>query len=136
MKRTIRWEPVMATGIHFMDEEHRHLIDGVASLEAAFAAQDLVAVGQAFQSVLDHTQSHFANEELAMRQHRYAPHEYAAHKDEHDEFLTQLRFFQARLGKFGVNLHRDIMGFVSAWMIAHMLGQDRRMGLHMAVRAA
>lgn len=136
MKRIIRWEPVMATGIHFMDAEHRQLIDGVTSLEAAFAARDLAAVDRAFQSILDHTESHFANEELAMRQHRYAQHEYAAHKDEHDEFLTQLRFFQTRLSRFGVNLHRDIMEFVSAWMIAHMLGQDRKMSQHMAVRAA
>ena len=136
MQRIIRWEPVMATGVHFMDEEHHQLIDEVAALEAAFAASDLVAVGRIFQSILDHTESHFANEELAMRQHRCAERDYVEHKQEHDEFLRQLRFFHARLGRCGVNLHRDIIEFVSAWMVAHMLGQDRKIGLHMAVRAA
>lgn len=136
MKRTIRWEPVLASGIHFMDEEHRQLIDGAAALEAAFAANNPAALGRAFEMILAHAKAHFENEELAMQQHLYPFHDYAAHKQEHDEFLTQLRFFHARLGKCGANLHGDIMEFVSAWLIAHILGQDRRMSMHLSVRAA
>lgn len=136
MTHNIHWEPVMATGIAFVDDEHRHLMDDAAVLEAAFQARELEAVERAFHALVDGIGRHFENEELAMRQHRCDRRDYTAHKAEHDEFLAQLRFFHKRLGKCGVNLHADIMEFVSAWMIAHMLGQDRKMALQMQPQAA
>lgn len=136
MARIIRWEPVMATGIQFMDQEHRQLIDDMTALNTAFQSRDMTAASRVFQTILNDIQSHFANEELAMLQNHYPQGDYAAHKEEHDEFLMQLRFFHKRLDKGSAMLHADILEFMSAWMTAHMLGQDRKMGHQMAVCAA
>lgn len=136
MHNSIRWQPIMALGIEFMDDEHRAMIDGVTALATAFSGSDVAAARHAFDAVLAQAESHFANEELAMRQHRMAQADYSAHKAEHDDFLVQLRFFRDRLGRCDGKLHGDILEFISAWLISHMLGQDRRMSLQMTARAA
>jgi hemerythrin len=117
----------MATGVHFMDDEHRQLMDDLAALNSAFAANSRDVVNQRFQDLLAAMTDHFANEERAMRDGGLQDH-YAEHKLEHDDFLTQLRFFGSRLAKTGNILPLDLSDFVSTWLVAHMLGQDRKMG--------
>lgn len=136
MHNSIHWQPIMALGIDFMDAEHHAMIEGVTALATAFDGGRVDAARSAFDAVLAQAESHFANEELAMRQHRMAQPDYIAHKVEHDDFLIQLRFFRDRLGRCDGKLHGDILEFISAWLVSHMLGQDRRLSLQMTARAA
>jgi hemerythrin len=86
----LQWKPAYALGIPSVDHEHRELI---GMINEAYRHMEESADPAAVESCLEdiHTgiSAHFALEERHMREAKYA--EYAAHKEEHEDLLDQIR---------------------------------------------
>jgi len=86
----LKWKPSYALGIPSVDMEHREMI---ALINHLYAGLNERGVPEQIESVLEDIYAgiaaHFALEERHMREANYD--EYAAHKDEHEELLDQIR---------------------------------------------
>ena len=89
----LRWKPSFSLGIPSVDLEHRELIAMVnevyARLEARCGEGEPLAIEAALGEIHAGIAAHFALEEVIMRQTAYAG--YAAHKDNHEALLDQIR---------------------------------------------
>lgn len=86
----LQWKPSYSLGIPSVDHEHRHLIalinETYAQLEGS---ADPDAIERCLEAICTGIAAHFALEERHMREAGYA--EYAAHKNEHEDLLDQIR---------------------------------------------
>ena len=85
----LQWKPSFSLGIPAVDLEHRKLIDMINDIYARIDdAHDDPSVQAALADIHAEISAHFALEERVMREAAY--HEYAAHKDEHEDLLDQI----------------------------------------------
>lgn len=86
----LQWKPAYTLGVPSVDLEHREMIE---MINRVYAELDDHANPSQIESALEDIYSgiaaHFALEERHMRQAGYP--EYAAHKDEHEDLLDQIR---------------------------------------------
>lgn len=87
----IEWKDDFATGIAYIDYEHRRLVELInricADLDLADAKEAVAdGLGQLYAQV----SAHFALEERAMRENRYAL--YDLHKRDHERLLDEMRY--------------------------------------------
>jgi hemerythrin len=86
----LQWKPAYTLGIPSVDHEHRQLIglinEAYGHLEGS---ADPDAIERCLGDICAGIAAHFALEERHMREAGYA--EYAAHKEEHEDLLDQIR---------------------------------------------
>ena len=86
----LQWKPSFALGIPAVDLEHQNMIRMINEVYASVADEnDRQAVQAALGDIHAGISAHFALEERLMREAAYA--EYAAHKDDHEDLLDQIR---------------------------------------------
>ena len=86
----LEWKTEFSVGVPSMDDEHRRMIDLINAVYVALRGErDATAIESFLGDVHNAVASHFALEERLMRESGYA--EYAAHKDDHEELLDQIR---------------------------------------------
>lgn len=126
----IRWEPVMETGIDFMDTDHREIIASICRLDDLSRAGRLVSDGRPlFLDFVERMRRHIGHEEHVMADHDYS--ERADHCREHQRFLEQMAYFSDHFGSANVMLHDDLLVFLGAWLIGHVMGADHRLAHHL-----
>lgn len=86
----LKWKPSYSLGIPAVDLEHRQMIEMINAVYASIVDDhDAEAVQAALGDIHAGISAHFALEERLMREAAY--HEYAAHKDNHEDLLDQIR---------------------------------------------
>lgn len=126
----IRWEPVMESGVDFMDADHRDIVACVGRLDDLSRQGRLVSEGRPlFLEFVDHMRRHIAHEEQVMADHGYP--ERVAHCREHERFLEQMGYFSTHFGSANVVLHDELLVFLGAWLIGHVMGTDHRLAHHL-----
>jgi len=86
----LQWKPAYTLGIPSVDHEHRQLIALInETYEHLEGSADPDAIERCLEDICAGIAAHFALEERHMREAGYA--EYAAHKDEHEDLLDQIR---------------------------------------------
>lgn len=86
----LQWKPAYALGIPSVDHEHRELIDLINRAYGHIeGSADPADTESCLEDIHTGIAAHFALEERHMRDAGYA--EYAAHKEEHEELLDQIR---------------------------------------------
>ena len=86
----IDWQPDFEIGVPSVDHDHQHMIAMINTLYDELRDKtDVAAIEDYLGDILVGMSAHFADEERAMRQARYA--EYDAHKDDHEALLDSLR---------------------------------------------
>lgn len=122
------WDERFKTGLDRVDDQHFHLVELVNRV--AEIAEDGNATEQDLQSIFnqlaEYAHSHFAEEELLMERLNLDPRHVLMHKSQHADFIKQVN---------SIWQHRDIVdnqipvlhGFLSAWLVAHILGVDHGM---------
>ena len=120
------WSELFETGVELIDDQHQVLVDLTNQLGDAIVSND-VAQGQVvLERLKAYTQYHFEAEEAWSIQAGQPPQALAAHRANHAGFLTEvLKFADGWTGasEQAQSLHR----FLTAWLIAHILGEDRNM---------
>jgi hemerythrin len=86
----LQWKPSFSLGIPAVDLEHRKLIGMINDVYARIDDEhDAESVQIALADIHAGISAHFALEERVMREAAYP--EYAAHKDNHEDLLDQIR---------------------------------------------
>lgn len=86
----LQWKPSFSLGIPAVDLEHRKLIEMINDVYARIDDErDAESVQVAIADIHAGISAHFALEERVMREAAYP--EYAAHKDNHEDLLDQIR---------------------------------------------
>lgn len=124
--QTTRWEPVMATGHVLIDDDHRLILGHLAGLEQLSSEHRLVSCGlDQYAAFVDFVGDHFGREEALMEPLRRD--HVMAHRSEHDLFLDQLAHFSRLFGKGDAVLHDELLRFLRAWLIGHIMGSDHKL---------
>jgi len=87
----IEWKDEFATGIAYIDYEHRRLVALINRICADLDLADATAaVADGLGQLYAQVSAHFALEEHLMRENRYAL--YDLHKDDHERLLDEMRY--------------------------------------------
>ncbi len=86
----LTWKPEYSVGVESVDYEHRQMIALINAIYGEMKGRkDVDSLVQLLGDVHAAISAHFALEERTMQQSAYP--EYAAHKEDHEELLEQIR---------------------------------------------
>lgn len=109
-------------GIETMEREHALETRMVRELQSALAASDRAAADTLFDRLEELTEAHFLAEQLIMRLHAYPA--YAAHQEEHDRLIGELRDLRASLDAAEPTDPVGAVARLERWLHAHMQSED------------
>ena len=117
------WDDSIALGIPNIDTQHRALFDWVNILDAAIRNGDgAEAVGETIWNLITYVAEHFSEEERLMLSCNYP--ELAAHRQEHDQFVSRLREIQVNF-LHGHKMAASVQDFMVEWLVCHIKGTDQ-----------
>lgn len=107
-----------------IDHDHRRLFDLIDQLATAMRqgnSRDVCA--KVLDQLVTYTRTHFAMEELLMRQHRYP--QALAHKAEHDGFVASVGDFQKKLQTGSSVVSLEMLTVLRDWLANHIQKTDK-----------
>lgn len=122
----IEWKDEYRVGVPAVDEEHRDLIELINTLHDNIRAQShapdvLEFLGEIYARIA----SHFALEELLMRQNDYD--EYAEHKSDHEQLLEEIRDIMDDYEDGRLLNDDDLAQRLDRWFGVHFRTRDARL---------
>jgi hemerythrin len=122
----IEWKNEYRVGVPAVDEEHRELIELINALYEKMRAGDggpdvMEFLGEIYARIA----SHFALEELFMRQHDYD--EYPEHKREHEQLLEEIRDIMDDYEDGRILDDEALAGRLDTWFSEHFRTRDARL---------
>ncbi|MDR1398039.1 MAG: bacteriohemerythrin [Desulfarculales bacterium] len=123
--RLLEWTPDLATGIEFIDNQHKMLCSYINTLHRAVRQNNIPAVGHEIVSNLrSYTVNHFSTEEQYFSRTGYpAVNE---HKLAHSKFVEKVDAVEGQLnaGKFQVG--EELLDFLKDWLLSHIKVTDQQ----------
>ena len=126
----LSWNSHFETGIDLVDAQHRYLVDLVNQVAPLLAKAgeaapaDLEAL---FGHLLDYATEHFAVEETLMQQEHVDARHVERHLESHRHFSETVRQMAAAVLQGQDVSGRNLLAFVTNWLVFHILGQDQAM---------
>lgn len=121
------WKDEYSVGIAEIDDQHRVLIDCIATLEQSIDDDDerrrWLAIHYAIVRLSDYTRIHFSVEESLMRIIGFSGCD--AHIAEHKRFIVYLRDIERKSISQDVR-EDEIVAFLRGWLLTHILDDDRQ----------
>lgn len=123
------WNENFETGISSIDEQHRMLVRLVNRLAGYLVHQaDLASMAAIFDELAGYAAHHFESEEAIWAQYLGADAWEASHRVGHAQFVAELH----RLKSEGRHKPMDqlvgsVTGFLTRWLVSHILGSDMRL---------
>jgi len=119
------WTSELATGVKFVDEQHRKLVDMVNALYGAMkSGQGKSVMGKLLDDLAEYTVYHFGNEERYFDQFKYA--ETAQHKRLHEELKTKVIAYIQKFKSGEGDVSMELMTFLKDWLSNHICKTDKR----------
>jgi hemerythrin len=122
----LQWKPAYTLGIPSVDHEHRQLIglinEAYGHLEGS---ADPDAIERCLGDICAGIAAHFALEERHMREAGYA--EYAAHKEEHEDLLDQIRELMDEFATNPQSGRATLQKRLADWFGGHFATFDARL---------
>lgn len=135
MKESFHWGAEFETGLPDIDNQHHHLVDLINQFSEMVIdfEVDEKNVAMLFAELTDYTHYHFRDEEMLMEKTGLHPAFVNNHKNIHKGFIEQLENFKqhSRLGS--PDDWQSLLEFLYAWLVYHILGQDRDMARQIAL---
>lgn len=132
--QVFEWSSRFETGVELIDSQHKVLVDLTNELGDAVVQGDRARGLQVVEQLKAYTDYHFKAEEAWSIEAGQPPQALVAHRKGHGGFVHQLEAFAEDWGCDGrgpESLHR----FLTAWLITHILGEDRNMVLRLSQRS-
>lgn len=131
------WDDSFTTHVTRIDEQHRRLIGLINRLHDAIersnelatmsaVMNELVTATSVVNELVNYALYHFSTEEEYMSD--YAFPAYAAHKQEHEQFIRRVDAFRRELEAHKGRLSIDIVEFLVEWWRSHILSSDKKCG--------
>lgn len=128
-----QWREAFSVGDGLIDEQHKQLFALLARLHRDIhTRQALAVVREALQELLEYTQHHFAEEEALMETVGYPG--LNQHKQLHDQLLRRTHEMSERCALGEEDMSIELLEFLNAWLIQHILEQDRAIGNYLRQR--
>lgn len=122
----LQWKPAYTLGIPSVDHEHRALIGMINKVYQQMSdSSDPEVVEAGLEDIYAGIAAHFALEERHMREAGYE--EYAAHKDEHEELLDQIREMMDAFAENPEAGRRRLQENLADWFTRHFATFDARL---------
>jgi hemerythrin-like metal-binding protein len=119
------WTSELATGVKFVDEQHRVLVDMINALYAAMkAGEGKGALEKLLDGLAEYTVYHFGAEEKYFDQLKYS--ETGPHKKIHEELKAKVIGFINQFKSGQANVSMDLMNFLKDWLENHICKTDKR----------
>lgn len=117
------WDSSIELGIPTIDEQHKALFGWIDTLNIAIKNGDSAeAVGEVIWNLITYVTEHFSAEERLMLSCNYPG--LAAHRKEHDEFVSRLRDIQVSYID-GHEMGHSVLDFLVDWLVCHIKGTDQ-----------
>lgn len=125
------WRDQLSVGSPEIDDDHKQLLEFVNQLhDAVTAAESEKVVGRILLQLIEYTRDHFAREEKLMRAAGYPDVE--RHAKIHQALTSKvLKFAQRYLRTPTEQVKRELIDFLAAWLVDHIIKEDRRIGAYM-----
>ncbi len=129
------WNQRFVTGIEIVDTQHRRLVDIINQLGDVMLGGKPMSEGSMqilFKQLSDYAREHFSDEEALMREAGIDPRHIDRHTAHHHQFVEQLASMWRARGAMK-NPGETVLGFLSAWLAFHILGEDQSMTRQIAL---
>jgi len=127
MKNRLGWKSEYNIGVEDVDNQHRNLFKMLGSLNETLSAEKRIdACGDIIKSLVEYTQTHFADEEKFMADINYKGLD--RHKLLHQNLINEVKKVLLTLkadGNYGPN---ELIDFLYSWIIDHILKEDIKIG--------
>ncbi len=128
MPEKIVWSDSYKIGVPKIDNQHRQLFDLLEALRLSLPrGLQNAAVGAALKALVDYTQTHFAEEELFMRQIKFERLE--EHAKLHRDLVGEVVAILQRLKSDEDYSALDLIAFLKHWIVDHMIDEDTKIGI-------
>ena len=122
---TFEWTPLFETGLAIVDRQHQQLVNLINQLGMGADEANPEHIDQTLVKLTHYTVYHFQSEEEIMTRARVAATHADKHRATHRQFIAQVAEWTARRERQeAVNL-RQLLDFLSNWLIFHILGDDQ-----------
>ena len=118
------WTDKLSVGLEGLDDDHKRLLEIIASLESG---EDAAAVETALRALMRYAQLHFAREQAVMRRCGFPG--LAGHIESHGAFKEKLK---AEIDRFEANpaantaaTREALIAFLGDWWKRHISQDDR-----------
>src|ERR1019366_6753273 len=129
----VAWSNKFELDLPEIDAQHQVLVDLINQVWAAIVLKPDREKALAILAELEkYTISHFAAEEIFMREIRYE--QFAEHKGAHEEFVARIAEEKAKL-LAGQAITLDLVRFLKDWLINHILVSDKAYALEYKKRS-
>jgi hemerythrin-like metal-binding protein len=135
---TIQWHSDFETGIPEIDLQHRVLIARFNEANATLHDHSGLEVWEHFTyDLLSYALYHFSTEEKQAADYGYDQEERAdaqAHCEQHRSFATRITNMRQQLHAGERPSRAEFLGFLSDWLVKHILHTDKRLGAFIAAK--
>ncbi len=122
------WNSKYQVGIAQVDRQHKKLVTLINSLGNKLAVDtDPVASMEVFDDLASYASYHFRTEEHLMEECHVDAEFAATHKASHASFVSEVARARESAQDDPVQVLTKMLGFLSRWLIFHILGTDMRM---------
>lgn len=133
--KTFVWNQNYVTGLETVDQQHHYLVDLINQLGESMIggnADNDDALQTIFAQVADYAKYHFTEEERLMLEVGIAPQYLDRHRKVHHQFIEQVSSMWKARSSIS-NPSEVFLGFLSAWLGYHILGEDQAMARQIAL---
>lgn len=126
----IEWSSELSVNVPSIDEQHKKLVNMINALN--YAIEDGLtddALQRIFDGLLLYTNKHFEYEEGLLTQAGFPATE--AHQAEHEALRESVKSLKERLASGEMVLGAEVMDFLQAWLVHHIMGSDRAYSKHL-----
>lgn len=123
------WTNIFETGLDFVDQQHKYLVSLINDLGVLVlngSSIDQTTFTSYYQSLLDYTRFHFAEEVANMQQWKLDPRHLNAHVKEHLRFIEDLQNIDPSQPMPPEEL-QSLLTHLTNWLAYHILGIDQSM---------
>ena len=119
-----RWTEDLRIGNKAIDDDHQKLFDLINELSIDMQQGKVNRESREIVDALtEYAEDHFAREEEFMQKINYE--QFAAHKADHDRFVSELHAQQARLDRGAVTLTQFVDDLLNDWLRRHVEVMDK-----------
>ncbi|MBP6333238.1 MAG: hemerythrin family protein [Aminivibrio sp.] len=124
---TVQWSDDLAIGIGIIDDQHKKLVERIASFSRAVESGDRNRMEDTVNYLIGYAIQHFGAEELIMIRNCYD--QFKEHRDEHSWFIKEVFDIHGKLA-CGAGVTREdaeaLRDMLVNWILVHISVKDKR----------
>lgn len=132
MSSAFLWNAYFETGVAEVDAQHRHLVDLLNHFGNEIDSSTSANIDAALKDLTEYTVYHFNSEERLMLENAIAAGHQEHHILSHRRFINQVADWIAKRQETGQFSLKQLVEYLSNWLVFHILGEDQAMGRQIA----